>query len=266
MSTGNACFTLAPSFSPKNYPGLVAWYNVSSAIVNDVSDIIGLHDKSGNNNTLIGSNGTVTINTNDPLGIPYTSNLHINTRPLEFGSEPSGLTVFLVATNNTDNEDSQNYLSIFEDQDNNRIKIGINNIESNIYINSDQGGFIVTNIIPNTSNIINALCFNSNVSITIDNDVFSSAVVYQNGITAYYIADTGILTINKDINTFNITIGDDGADNEGAPNPLNSTIYEIIIYNHILSESTISDINRYLGEKYNIPLDNSGNFNYKQNI
>lgn len=264
MSTGNACFTLAPSFSPKNYPGLVAWYNVSSAIVNDLSDIIGLHDKSGNNNTLIGSNGTVTINTDDPLGIPYFDNLHINTRPLEFGSEPSGLTLFLVATNNTDNEDSQNYLSIFEDQNNNPIKIGINNIESNIYINSDQVGSNVINMIPNTSNIINALCFNSN--ITIDDNAFSSAVVYQNGKTAYYINSNTILTINKDINTFNITIGDDGADNEGAPNPLNSTIYEIIIYNHILSESTISDINRYLGEKYNIPLTNEGNFTYRQDL
>jgi hypothetical protein len=237
---------------------------VSSAIVNDLSDIIGLHDKSGNNNTLIGSNGTVTINTDDPLGIPYFDNLHINTRPLEFGSEPSGLTLFLVATNNTDNEDSQNYLSIFEDQNNNPIKIGINNIESNIYINSDQVGSNVINMIPNTSNIINALCFNSN--ITIDDNAFSSAVVYQNGKTAYYINSNTILTINKDINTFNITIGDDGADNEGAPNPLNSTIYEIIIYNHILSESTISDINRYLGEKYNIPLTNEGNFTYRQDL
>jgi hypothetical protein len=264
MSTGNACFTLEPSFSPLNYPGLVAWYNASSAILSNASFIIGLRDLSVNANILVASNGTVSKNINDSLGIPYTSNLHINISPLEFRSEPSGLTLFLVATNNTDNEDSQNYLSIFEDQNNNPIKIGIDNIESNIYIKSDQLGSIVTNIVPNTSNIINALCFNSN--ITIDDDAFSSAVVYQNGKTAYYINSNTILTINKDINTFNITIGDDGADNEAAPNPLNSTIYEIIIYNHILSESTISDINRYLGEKYNIPLENSGNFNYKQNI
>jgi hypothetical protein len=253
---------LAPSFSPKNYPGLVAWYNASSVILNEASDVIGLRDKSGNNNTLIGSNGTVP---NDPFGIPYTSNLHINTKPLEFGSEPSGLTVFLVATNNTDDENYQNYLTIFEDQYNNPIQIGIDNVNDSIYIHSDQDGSIVRNIEGDTSNIINAICFNSNVSITIDNDVFSSAVVYQNGRTAYYISDS-ILTINKDINSLNITIGDDGADDGRKHNLLNSTIYEIIIYNNVLSDSAISHINRYLGQRYSIELSGDGNFNYKQFI
>jgi hypothetical protein len=259
MSTGNACFTLTPTgFSPKKYPGLVAWYDASSAILNDISDVIGLRDKSGNNNKLIATNGTVP---NYLLGIPYTSNLHINTRPLEFRSEPSGLTVFLVATNNTNNGNYQNYLSIFEDQNNNPIKIGVND---SIYIKSNQVGFIITNIVRNTTNIINALCFNSN--ITIDNDVFSSAVVYQNGRTTYYINSNSILKINKNINSFNITIGDDGINSQEPHNPLNSIIYEIIIYNRTLSESDISIINKYLGKKYNIPLDNNGNFTYKQDI
>lgn len=269
MSTGNACFTKAPSFSPKNYPGLVAWYNVDSAIINNKTlDVLGLRDKSGNNNTLIMSNGTASINIDDPLGIPYTNNLHINTTPLEFAKQPTGLTVFLVATNNTDNEKYQNYLTIFEDENNNPIKIGIDNVEDTIYINSDtyQNGVIIRNLNPNTSNIINAICFNSFIDLRSD-DV-SSAATYQNGLLMYYIDATTILRINKATNTLKITIGDDGLFPEtGQPHtPLNNIIYEIIIYNHVLSESDISKINRYLGEKYNIELKNEGNFTYKENL
>jgi len=263
MSTGNACFTLAPSFSPKNYPGLIAWYNASSVILNEASHVIGLRDKSGNNNTLIGSNGTVP---NDPFGIPYTSNLHINTRPLEFGSEPSGLTVFLVATNNTDNENYQNYLSIFEDQNNNPIQIGIDNVDDSIYINLDQDGSIVGILNGNTSNIINAICFNSNVNIRFNN--VSSGTIYQNGTLIYYISDTNTLRINNAINTLNIIIGDDSSSPENGKthSALNNIIYEIIIYNRVLSESAISNINRYLAEIYNIELGNSGNFTYRQDV
>jgi hypothetical protein len=235
-------------------------------ILNDVSDIIGLRDKSGNNNTLIGSNGTVSINTDDPLGIRYFDNLHINTRPLEFGSEPSGLTVFLVATNNTDNENYQNYLSIFEDQNNNQVKIGIDNVEDTIYINLDQDGSIVGNLKPNTSYIINAICFNSNVNIRFDEG--SSAAIYQNGTLIYYINDTNTLRINNAINTLNIIIGDDSSSPENGKthSALNNIIYEIIIYNRVLSESAISNINRYLAEIYNIELENSGNFTYRQDV
>ena len=263
MSTGNACFTLEPlGFSPKNYPGLIAWYDIDSVIFADATGIGGLRDKSSNNNRVIASNGFTKINPEDPTGIRYSDNLHINTTPLEFASEPIGLTVFLVATNNIDNTDNrekyQNYLTIFEDENNNPIKIGIDNFYDTIYIKSDsyQDGVIVGNIIPNTRNIINAICFNPN------NKIFSGAT-YQNGRLIYHIESTS-LTINKNINSFNITIGDDGTNSEQPHNPLNNIIYEIIIYNRALSENDISSINRYLGEKYKIPLNNSGNFNYKE--
>jgi len=279
MSTGNACFTLAPSFSPKNYPGLVAWYNASSVILNDASFIIGLRDKSGNNNTVISSNIAVARNPADPLGIPYFINLHINTKPLEFTSELTGLTVFLVANNNTntdpsdiDIEEYQNYLTIFQNQSNKPIQIGINktiNANDNINLNaitiySGEYGKIDLFINPNTCNIINAICFNSNINIR--NNVVSSTAIYQNGNVMYYISSESILRINTNINTFNITIGDDGTDDERTHKPLNSSIYEIIIYNRVLSESDISDINKYLGDKYNIPLTNNGNFTYREDL
>jgi hypothetical protein len=270
---------LAPSFSPKNYPGLITWYNASSAILNDASFIIGLRDKSGNNNTVISSNIAVARNPADPLGIPYFINLHINTKPLEFTSELTGLTVFLVANNNTntdpsdiDIEEYQNYLTIFQNQSNKPIQIGINktiNANNNtnfntIIIYSGEYGSINLLINPNTCNIINAICFNSNINIR-NNDV-SSAAIYQNGSVMYYIRSESILRINTNINTFNITIGDDGTDDERTHKPLNSSIYEIIIYNSVLSESDISDINKYLGDKYNIPLTNEGNFTYRQDL
>lgn len=266
MSTGNACFTLGPpEFSPKNYPGLVAWYNVDSAIINNETlDVLGLRDLSPNVNNLVASNGS--IYGADIGYLEFTNNTLINTTPLEFAAPSTGLTVFIVATNNSDSENYQNYLTIFEDENNNPIKIGIDNVEDTIYINLDRAGFIVGNLIPNTSNIINAICFNSSVDIRFDE--VSSAATYQNGVLLYYIDATTILRINKAINTFKIIIGDDGSSLEGEQKhtALNNIIYEIIIYNRVLSESDISKINRYLGEKYNIKLENDGNFTYKQDV
>ena len=97
-----------------------------------------------------------------------------------------------------------------------------------------------------------------------NNNIDSSAVLYQNGSVMYCISSNSILRINTNINTFNIRIGDNGTDDERTHVPLDDRIYEIIIYNRVLSESNISDINKYLGDKYTIPLTNGGNFTYRQ--
>ena len=289
MSTGNACFTLGPpEFSPKNYPGLVAWYNIDSAIVND-ADInvyyndesvaaIRLKDNSDNNNILILSNEASFVN-KSLRSIEFTNNTYRNSSPLEFASEPTGLTVFLVANNNTNTDPSdidideyQNYLTIFQNQSNKPIHISINKYINNelgfnlnsIIMYSDQYRRATSLINPNTINIINAICFNSNVDIQ-DNNI-SSAAVYQNGNLSYYVESNSVLRVNTDINTFNIIIGDDGTDDGRTHVPLNTTIYEIIIYNRVLSENDISNINKHLGEKYIIPLTNDGNFTYKQDL
>jgi hypothetical protein len=195
--------------------------------------------------------------------------------------------VFLVVTYNINNDPSdidideyQNYLTIFQNQSNKPIQISrrtrkfngggiINNIEIHPGNYGDILGLVDNP--PNIPYIINSICFNSNININYNininnNNIDSSAVLYQNGSVMYYISSNSILKINTNINTFNITIRDNGTDDEQTHVPLDDTIYEIIIYNRVLSENDISNINKYLGDKYNIPLTNNGNFTYRQDL
>uniref|UniRef100_A0A6C0IAR9 Uncharacterized protein n=1 Tax=viral metagenome TaxID=1070528 RepID=A0A6C0IAR9_9ZZZZ len=260
MSTGNACFTDPPSFSPLNYPGIVAWYNASSAILNDSFDVIGLHDLSPNANTLVASNGYSSGADNGYL--QFNNNTFINTVPLEFAATSTGLTVFLVAfifpsTN------FQNFLSIFTNSNSSPIQIGTysDNDMSYLSINT-QNNKLPTNentLSTNKVSIVNALCFNSNY------DGAFSMAIYQDGVL---ISDDNgspsIVTINTNINTFNITMGDDGSTKNGElHNTFDNPIYELIIYNRLLSSTNISEINTYLQHKYNTdPLQNNGVFTY----
>jgi len=259
MSTGNACFTLAPSFSPKNYPGLVAWYNASSAILSNDSFIIGLHDLSLNANTLVASNGYSSISSD---GLIYlTSNTFINTKPLEFATQSTGLTVFLVASINPNNTtiNFQNLLTIFANSNNSPIQIGRyfneENDTSTLNINTQNNILSIRENDINNENksIINAILFNNNNNI-----------IYTDNVVISKTSES--ITINTNINTFNIIIGDDGSSKKGETHsPLNNTIYEIIIYNTVLTEKTISEINKYLGLTYDISLlTDNGIFTYRK--
>jgi len=278
MSTGNACFTDPPSFSPKNYPGLIAWYDSVNSPIFDIDlYIIGLRDLSRNANNLVASNQSsiLTFNSiyNDTYnGINFTAgaNTFVNTTPIEFQNILSGLTIFIVATTPS-NIQPFNYISIFNDTFSMRsIQVlitsfySIDATQSNqIAINpqnNNYGTFISGSNFDNL-NLITAISFNSNY-----NDNYSAST-YQNGtLASVYNTSPNININNRDINTFNITIGEDGTYKNGefhATGGISIILYEMIIYNKVLSESNISDINNYLQNKYQTPvLYNGGSFIY----
>jgi hypothetical protein len=109
--------------------------------------------------------------------------------------------------------------------------------------------------------ILNAICFNSNFSGS-----FSRA--YVNGLNVS--CNSRLINISSDINTYNLWLGDwpigTGSPGPDGVNHVSSgsySMFEVLVYNRVLSQSEISSVNQYLAAKNSTTaLANSGNFQY----
>ena len=107
--------------------------------------------------------------------------------------------------------------------------------------------------------ILNAICFNSNF-----NGSYSRAYINGSNVSC----NSHLINISSDINTYNLWLGDQTINNIG-PDGVNHftsgtySIFEVLVYNRVLSESETSSVNRYLAAKNSTTaLANSGNFQY----
>jgi len=196
-----------------------------------------------------------------------------NTAQIEFQRHSTGATLFAVWKPNTfvNTTGIQNIVTIFTDVLSNATNLRsnfslsiYNTTLSNFFINtndlkcnSTQSNSLNITSYSNTPNILTAICFNSPQS---DN---SYSKGYINGFINS--SNSNAITITNDRKYLNIFIGDDiqYTDTNGILHSVNSYIYDILIYNKVLTTSEISKVHRYLQATYNTPtLANGGNFQY----
>jgi hypothetical protein len=197
-----------------------------------------------------------------------------NTAQIEFQRHSTGATLFAVWNKpNTfaNTTGIQNIVTIFTDVLSNATNLR-SNFSLSIYNTTLSNFFINTNDLKynsthssslnitsysNTPNILTAICFNSPQS---DN---SYSKGYINGFINS--SNSNAITITNDRKYLNIFIGDDilYTDTNGILHSGYSYIYDVLIYNKVLTTSEISKVHRYLQATYNTPtLANGGNFQY----
>lgn len=277
--SGKGCFTDPPSAFLPSKNGLVAWYDTNSAVFSGGS-LTSWRDRNEYENNLIPEEGySITSNFN------FTNNLF--KYGIEFQMQTTGASIFIVCsfcnnpvadqffplptTNNMVTIFSSNYLSTTQPA-NSAFSVSMFNYSatsrSNFIINTYD---LFSNYVTFSNQltvgsytgkqIINAICFNSNFSGS-----FSRA--YVNG--SIVSCNSHVINLSSDINTFNLWLGD-------TPVPVNSSereivvhvasgsysMFEVLVYNRVLSQSETSSVNRYLAAKNSTTaLANSGNFQY----
>jgi hypothetical protein len=262
------------AFSPSNVDGLIAWYDVGTAVNNISGDLQIWNDKTRYSNTLF---PTGPINNFD-----FSGNYCYNTNIPELKYPNTGATIFTIwdlsGVLDLSSKSIQTLTSIFTDSltnpgnGNANFSVGFGTTSLNTFQLYASYLTDISNVIMSNSdlsnvnindypgiNIINAICFNqTNLDLP---GVYST--VYLNGLCIGSNTVNPIILTN-DPSYFNIFIGDSNyIDNNGITHSGSSYIYETLIYNRVLSPAQISQVNQYLAAKNGTAaLANGGNFSY----
>ena len=273
--SGKGCFTDLPSAFLPSKNGLVAWYDSNSALFSGGS-LTSWRDRNEYENNLIpGGAFAISPNFNFRSNILFKNNI-------EFQLQNTGASIFIVCSfcNNTFGTlpSANNMVTIFSSNYRSTTQPANSAFSVSLFNYSGTG----TNFIINTydllnnyvtfsnqltvgsytgKQIINAICFNSNFSGS-----FSRA--YVNG--SIVSCNSRIINLSSDINTFNLWLGDfptgTGSPGPDGINHISSgsySMFEVLVYNRVLSQSEISSVNQYLAAKNSTTaLANSGNFQY----
>ena len=259
-------YTKLQEFTPLSIDGLIGWYDSNSAIFDANTNLIKWTDKGYFKNDLIPSVNTITNS------FIFNNAVLTNSNKLDLQFIASGATLFIVADLSDNEFDTSNYVSFFTDNIQepsrlNNLTVGIEHNNSKKYLSiSDlshtEYQFINPNLPKCNKNIINAICFNTLIQHpqALDQIAFYSAGYINNTL---YTESCNPKTISTNPLDFNIFIGD-RLTNIG-PNVkyhgISNHIYEVILYNSVLSELSINNVNTYLANKHNVSL-TGGNFNY----
>ena len=260
-------YTRLTEFTPLSIDNLIGWYDSNSAIFNTQCNLIKWDDKSYFKNNLIPSINNITNS--------FLFNNAVLTNEKKFDLEfiASGATLFLVADLSDNEFDASNYVSFFTDSiqtpsRSNNLTVGTGkNTNNNRFLTitdlSNREYEYIDTSLPNCNkNIITAICFNTLMTHPETAQIkFYSAGYINNRI---YTESCNPKTISTNPLDFNIFVGDTcnyiiGPDSK--QHGISNHIYEMILYNTVLSESSINDINIYLANKHNVRLNNP-NFNY----
>ena len=273
--SGKGCFTDPPSAFLPSKDGLVAWYDSNSAVFSGNS-LTSWRDRNEYENHLI-PGGAFPISSN----FNFRSNILFKSG-IEFQKENTGASIFIVCSfcNNTfgDTPSANNMVTIFS-SDYRSITQPPNLAFSVSLFNysASRNDFIINtyDLLENYvtfsnqltvgsytgKQIINAICFNTDFDGSFSRAYVNGSVVSCN---SYEIR------ISSRINSFNLWLGDwptgtgsNGPDGIKHINSGSYSMFEVLIYNRVLSQSEISSVNKYLSEKNNTTaLANSGNFQY----
>jgi len=182
----------------------------------------------------------------------------------------SGATVFIVADLSNNEFDQSNYVSFFTNDFNamsetenlitsvGKDSFGTNNLGIG---NSSDGptvgdSFLFLN---KEKSLVNAICFNKyydNNPNNPNNSLYTAAGYINNSNITQSILPSNITT---NMNNFNVFIGDYSNGRSG--HGISNYIFEVLLYNKVLSISDIKFINNYLATKHDITLYNN-NFMY----
>jgi hypothetical protein len=275
------------AFSPASIEGLVAWYD-SNSLIRDLFDnnLFTWNDKSPYRNNLF-----VDLTDNSNAGDNLSNNLLLSNvvfrsiKPAEFKIQPSGATIFSVINIQPLSEYidlsgvTENIVNLFGAFD-----ISLNlltpraNFTLNMLWNSNpvlsnhyfiQGYDLTSNSIYDLNNVSTSDLFNNfsnniftGICINKDNSTNINLTYYNGGFTN---SNSYPIEMTKNPQYFNIHIGDSSSFPAFDTNSHTSryNLYEVIIFDTILSESNISLIHKYLQKRWDTPtLCNGGNFNY----
>jgi len=277
LPTGKGDYTNPPiAFAPDSFDGLVVWYDSNSAVKSN-GNLLSWSDKTLYSNTIIPGTTRNVSNYN------FSNSYYTNQHTLEFkypnsGSAAvgAGATIFTVwkpfAALATTSNLSQNLVSVFVDNMANPGDFG-SNFSVGITGGSTLSNFsiftsdlsvlsgstyktLTFSSYTSQSQIINAICFNSNYLGT------GYSRGYLNG--ACVSSNTVPITLTNNQKFFNVFIGDSNYFNSVTSNHGGASyIYETLVYNTVLSPAQISQVNKYLQAKNGTAaLANGGNFTY----
>jgi hypothetical protein len=268
------CFTDPPVAFQPSKNGLVAWYDTNSAVFSGGS-LTSWRDRNEYENNLIpGGEFPISPNFNFRSNILYKSNI-------EFQLQNTGASIFIVCSfcNNTFGTppSANNMVTIFSSNYRAAQPAGKAFSVSMFNYSGTETDFIINtydllNSYATFSNeldvgsytgkqIVNAICFNSNF-----NGSYSRAYINGSNVSC----NSSLINISSDINTYNLWLGDwptgTGSPGPDGVNHVSSgsySMFEVLVYNRVLSESETSSVNRYLAAKNSTTaLANSGNFQY----
>jgi hypothetical protein len=262
--TSYGAYTNAPaSFAPDQIDSLIGWYDSNSAVFSG-GYAMRWNDKSEYSNTLYP--GTTRGFSNNF----YFSNVFM-TNNIEFKYRSAGATVFIVwksGSNGPTVPDNHNLVNIFTSNFKNPGYFTSNFTVARYSVRGTSNFFIQTSGLSNFStysnilahnnynsglHIINGICFTSNFN--------NSSRAYVNG--TVNSSNSNRIILSSNINNFKLTIGDNFYTLAGMTHEIREFIYEVLVYNSVLSQSQISQVNRYLQAKNGTAaLANSGNFTY----
>lgn len=267
IPTGFGCYTLPPSFSPDSIDTLIAWYDSNSAQFNETGIMTNWVDKSGFLNSVTNFQTGSSASNYD-----FTQRYGSTYTDMKFSN--AGATIFAVCSlKNLVGNRVNNLVSIFTsninspgyDKSNFTVSIYADNTGNNFFAQTydlSNRSTYSNNLASNTFTfpnrfIVNGICFNTNVGGS-----FSRS--YING--SINSCNSNPIILSQKLSDFRLFIGDfttasvgfDGMTHIG-----NHHIYEVLIYNTVLSQTQISQINQYLQAKNGTAaLANSGNFTY----
>jgi len=273
--SGKGCFTDPPVAFQPSKDGLVAWYDSNSAVFSGTS-LSSWKDRNEYENNLI-SEGD----------LPITSNFNFNLNNLfkygiEFQKQTTGASIFIVCSfcNNiayAGNIIANNMVTIFSSNyraaqpSNAAFSVSMFNYSATSRSNFIINTYDLLNNYATYSNqlsvlsytgkqILNAICFNSNF-----NGSYSRAYINGSNVSC----NSSLINISSDINTYNLWLGDQPRNVNYGPDGVRHltsgtySMFEVLVYNRVLSQSEISSVNRYLAAKNSTTaLANSGNFQY----
>jgi len=259
-------YTQLKEFTPLSIDSLIGWYDINSAIFNPDCNLIKWNDKGYFKNDLIPSVNTIT---NSFL---FNNALLTNSTKLDLQFLASGATLFIVADLSDNEFDASNYVSFFTDSIQtpsrlNNLTVGLGGFPKTKYLSindlSNKEYDYRNYYLPKYSkNIINAICFNTLIQNAQAPQIAFYSAGYINN--TLYTESCNPKTISTNPLDFNIFVGDTCNYNigpDGKKHGISNHIYEMILYNSVLSESSINNVNTYLANKHRVSL-TGGNFNH----
>lgn len=242
-------------FTPKSIDGLVGWYDSNSAMFNTNNTMIRWNDNSFFRNDL------VPIVSNVDRSFLFNNTVLKNESQLSLQTISSGADIFIVAniSDLSNNEfDNSNFVSFFT-----------NSIETPTTTENLTTGVSYNSLVKNRYLTVGNL-FNHNTiqSSPIDSNILNKKIIIHtygpqpnsygdivyNG-TTRYTESTVPSQITTSFSNFNVFIGDHtyyGPDS--AYHGIHTYIYEVLLYNKVLSTENSSSIINYLADKHTISV------------
>lgn len=250
--------------SPLQIDGLIGWYDNNSAQFGANDFLIRWKDLSSCKNDLVPYYSNIKCN------FLFNNAVLRNESLLNLDTISSGATVFIVADLSNNEFDESNYVSFFTNDfegttqtDNLITGLGKNPFAKNTLRITDSTNEITYGesfLFSNRQKVlVNAISFNGYHDIdpnSIDDFRYSAAGYINNSNVTISVEP---LNITTNMNNFNVFIGD--YSNRRPGHGINTQIFEVLLYNKVVSISGINFINKYLATKHNITLYNN-NFIY----